>query len=68
MWIGSSFVNLHPSPSMMLHFEARFPRLKHLMTASLLTLSSSLQAQRTKNWATITSLLLSPCFQQKKFF
>ncbi len=28
-WIESSFINLHPSPSMMLHLEACFPCLMH---------------------------------------
>ncbi len=28
-WIESSFVNFHPSPSVMLHFEAHFPHPMH---------------------------------------
>jgi hypothetical protein len=28
-WIKSSFVNLHPSPCVMLHLKARFPHPKH---------------------------------------
>jgi hypothetical protein len=28
-WIGSSLVNLHPSPSLMLHLEPHYPRPKH---------------------------------------